>query len=250
MANWEGKLALVTGAAGGIGSATTTALLSLGASVVALDVAKGALESACAGWNGGDRVVPVVGDVSKAADVAAAFEAAERTGRELVALVACAGAYGYTLAEEMPSEEWHRVLRTNLRGTFLCCRAAARTMIPRRTGAVVTLSSSLAYAPALGRAHYAASKAAIPAFTRSLALELAPHGARANCIAPGAIDTPMPRSIPGRSEAAVQAMLLGNPLHQIGSAQDVANLIVFLLSPESRHITGQVIHINGGALMP
>jgi NAD(P)-dependent dehydrogenase (short-subunit alcohol dehydrogenase family) len=147
-------------------------------------------------------------------------------------------------------DEWRRILRVNLRGTFLCCRAAARVMIPRRTGAIVTISSSIAYTGMAGRAHYAASKAAVSAFTRSLALELAGSGIRANVIAPGAMDTPMPRKIPGRAEADVQRSLLKNPLGQIGTAQDVAELILFLLSARSRHITGQVIHINGGGVMP
>ena len=123
-------------------------------------------------------------------------------------------------------------------------------MIPERAGSIVTISSSIAYTGMAGRAHYAASKAAVSAFTRSLALELAAHGIRANSIAPGAIDTPMPRNIPGRAEAEVQRSLRKNPLGQIGTAQDVAELILFLLSARSRHINGQVVHINGGGLMP
>jgi 3-oxoacyl-[acyl-carrier protein] reductase len=182
--------------------------------------------------------------------VAAAFVAAAARGRPLVALVNCAGIHSQALVEELSNEEWHRILRVNLRGTFLCCRAAARAMPVQQVGAIVNMSSGLAYSGAHGRAHYAASKGAVSAFTRSLALELAPRGIRANAIAPGAMDTPMPRSIPGRTEEDVLATLRRNPLGRIGTADDVADLIVFLLSSRSAHITGQVIHINGGGLMP
>jgi len=246
----DGKLALVTGAASGIGRATVKALLGAGASVLAFDADGKGLQAASDEWAAGKRVQTSVGDVGEAGDVAAAFDSAKRAGQPLVALVTCAGIHSHGLVEELSDDEWRRILRVNLRGVFLCCRAAARAMIPERAGSIVTISSSIAYTGMAGRAHYAASKAAVSAFTRSLALELAAHGIRANAIAPGAMDTPMPRKIPGRSEADVQRSLLRNPLGQIGTAQDVTELILFLLSARSRHITGQVIHINGGGLMP
>lgn len=249
-AEFEGVAALVSGAASGIGRATAGALLASGAAVVAFDMDAGGLERARTEWAAGERLRTVVGDVAEASDVAAAFAEAERLGRPLRALVACAGIHSESPAEELAIEEWRRVLRVNLRGTFLCCRAAARAMIPQRAGAIVTLSSDLAYTGARGRAHYAASKAAVATFTKALALELAPHGVRANALAPGVIDTPMPRKIPGRREEEVQLRLSQNPLRRVGKPEDVAELILFLLSPRSSHITGQVVHINAGALMP
>src|SRR5438552_3265241 len=131
-AEWEGQVALVTGAGGAIGRATTAGLLAGGATVVAFDAAAVPLEAARAEWAAGDRVQPVVGDVGDASDVAAAFAVAERTRRPLRALVTCAAIYGQAPVEELSDEAWHRVLRVNLRGTFLCCRAAARAMIPQR----------------------------------------------------------------------------------------------------------------------
>ncbi len=249
-ADWAGQVAVVTGAGGGIGKATTAGLLAGGASVVAFDAAAGALEAARAEWAADDRVHPVVGDVGEADAVAAAFAAAERSERPLRALVTCAAIYGQAPVEALADDEWRRLLRVNLRGTFLCCRAAARAMIPRRAGAIVTMSSGLGQTGALERAHYAASKAAVAAFTKSLALELAPHGIRANALAPGALDTPMPRRLPGRTEEDVQRTLRRNPLGRVGTASDAAELILFLLSPRSSHLTGQIVHINGGELRP
>src|SRR5262249_47217286 len=154
----------------------------------------------------------------------------ERLGGPLAALVACAGIYPQGALETLSDAEWQRVQRVNLRGVFLSCQAAARAMLPHRAGAMVTMSSGLGFRRAPERAAYGASKAGVAAFTKSLALEMAPHGIRANAIAPGTIDTPMPRGLPGRTEEQVQATLVNNPLHRVGKPRDVANLILFLLS--------------------
>jgi len=248
--DWDGKVALVTGAAGGIGRATVAGLLAAGAEVVAFDAVADGLETARAEWGAGARVRPVVGDVGDANAVATAFLVAERTGRPLAGLAACAGIYRQSPVKETSDEEWREVLHVNLRGIFLCCRAAARAMIPRRAGAIVTMSSSLGFSGARDRAAYGASKAGVAAFTKALALELAPHGVRANAVAPGTLDTAMPRALPGRSEEEVQQALQRNPLGRVGAPTDAADLILFLLSERSRHITGQVVHINGGELRP
>jgi NAD(P)-dependent dehydrogenase (short-subunit alcohol dehydrogenase family) len=247
---WDGKVALVTGAGGGIGRQVVARLLAEGAAVVAFDALAEPLEAARAQWAAGDRVQTAVGDVGDPAATAAAFAAAERLGGPLGALVACAGIYPQGAQETLSDPEWQRVQHVNLRGVFLSCQAAARAMLPHREGAMVTMSSGLGFSGAPERAAYGASKAGVAAFTKSLALEMAPHGIRANAIAPGSIDTPMPRGLPGRTEEQVQATLVNNPLHRVGKPQDVANLILFLLSENSAHITGQVIHINGGGLMP
>ncbi|HEY7060496.1 MAG TPA: SDR family NAD(P)-dependent oxidoreductase [Chloroflexota bacterium] len=243
---WAGRTVLITGAAGGIGRATAAALLAEGATVVALDASRAALEAAGAAWGQPERVRLVAGDVGAAADVARAFAVAAETGQPLGGLVAAAGIYSAVPIEQMSDDEWQRILRVNLRGVFLACRDAARAMLPRRAGAIVTMSSSLAFTGARERAHYAASKAGIAAFTKALALEVGPHGIRANAIAPGTIDTPMPRALPGRSEAHVQATLRANPLGRVAQPQDVADLILFLLSRRSSHVTGQVLAVNGG----
>jgi NAD(P)-dependent dehydrogenase (short-subunit alcohol dehydrogenase family) len=188
-----------------------------------------------------------VGDVNA---VTTAFVVVERTGRPLAALAACAGIYRQSAVKDTTDEQWRQVLDVNLRGIFLCCRAAARAMIPRRAGAIVTMASSLGFSGARDRAAYGASKAGVAAFTKSLALELAPQGIRANAVAPGTLDTAMPRALAGRSEEEVQQALQRNPLGRVGAPTDAADLILFLLSERSRHITGQVVHINGGEFRP
>lgn len=241
---WAGKAAVVTGAAGGIGRAVVATLLAGGARVVAFDASATALEAARGAWRAGDRVTPVVGDVSSAVDVRGAFAAAAALEVPLGALAACAGIYTRYNVDELSDDEWHRVLRVNLKGVFLCCQAAARLMVPRGAGAMITMASSIAYCGMAGRTHYGASKMAVAAFTRALAVELGPHGIRANALAPGSIDTPMPRSLGGRTEEEVQQTLRANPLGQVGTPEDVANLIAFLLSERSRHISGEVVHIT------
>jgi 3-oxoacyl-[acyl-carrier protein] reductase len=133
----DGKLALVTGAASGIGRATVKALLGAGASVLAFDADGKGLQAASDEWAAGKRIHTSVGDVGESRDVAAVFDSAQRTGLPLVGLVTCAGIHSHALVEDLSDDEWRRILRVNLRGTFLCCRAAARVMIPRRTGAIV-----------------------------------------------------------------------------------------------------------------
>jgi NAD(P)-dependent dehydrogenase (short-subunit alcohol dehydrogenase family) len=244
---FDGTTALVSGAAGGIGSAAVEGLLAAGASVVAFDQSEAAL---AARWPGTIGVRTIAGDVSQTGDVTAAFNLVETLGQPLSAMIACAGVYNQYPIEQLPDDAWRRLIDVNLRGTFLCCRAAVRAMIPHRSGAIVTVSSSVAYGGLAGRAHYGASKAAISAFTRALAQEVGPHGIRANVIAPGTMDTAMPRSLPGRTEDEVQRGLVDNPLHHKGSPADVAALMLFLVSAASSHITGQIMHINAGALMP
>src|SRR5437870_2226588 len=126
---WDGTVALVTGAAGGIGRATTAALLAEGATVLAFDASAEGLAAAQGEWAAGERVQPVGGDVGDADDVAAAFRQAEAIGQPLGVLVACAGIQSFAPVEELSDDEWQRILRVNLRGTFLCCRAAARAML-------------------------------------------------------------------------------------------------------------------------
>jgi NAD(P)-dependent dehydrogenase (short-subunit alcohol dehydrogenase family) len=243
---FAGRTALVTGAAGGIGRAVVRALLDEGAGVVALDCSRTGL-AALQGEVGavGGRYTARVGDVTRAGDVAEAVAWVDR----LDLLVTCAGYYTAGPTEQLAREEWQRALDINLKGTFLCCQAAARRMLPHRAGAIVTLSSSVGAAGLAEHAAYAASKAGITGFAKSLARELGTAGIRVNCVVPGAVDSPLHRQMVEQGYDA-PGSLVDNPLHRAGTAADVAQLVLFLLSDATAHLTGQVVHCNAGGLMP
>ena len=241
-----GKVALVTGAQQAIGKAIALAYGREGASVVInyVDGWAAADEIASSILARGHKAVAVAGDVSKAADVARLMEAGRTLGG-IDILVNNAGIFPRVDFLQMTEAQWDEVLDVNLKGTFLCTQAAAREMVERgRGGAVVNLASGAAFRSSPRGVHYVASKAGIVGVTRAAALELASHKIRVNAIAPGLTDTAQPRY--GMSEEELQAAGRQVPLGRIGTPEDVAELAVFLASEESRHITGQTIHVNGG----
>jgi NAD(P)-dependent dehydrogenase (short-subunit alcohol dehydrogenase family) len=242
----SGRVALVTGSQEGIGKAIALAYGREGASVVInyLDNQAAADETASQIRALGQQAVTIAGDVALAADVRRLVEAGERLGG-IDILVNNAGIYPRVEFLDMTEAQWDKVLDVNLKGTFLCTQAVARTMVPRgRGGSVINLSSAAGFRGALRGVHYVASKAGIVGVTRATALELAPHRVRVNAIAPGITDTAQPRY--GMSEKEVQAVGRQVPLGRMGTPADIADLAVFLASEEARHITGQTIHVNGG----
>ena len=200
----------------------------------------------------GTRAESYQADLSQEDDAESLFAAVLRDFGWLDCLVSNAGIYPRSAVTETSAAEWDAVLGTNLRGTFLICRAAARHL--RETGAgsrgrIVTISSGAASRGAVNGAHYAASKAAIIAFTKSLALELAPDRILVNCVAPGTIDTPMPRL--GMTEEQLQERAQAFiPLGRLGTPADVAEVVAFLLEERVTWLTGQTIWLNGGDLLP
>jgi len=242
----DGKIALVTGAQQGIGKAIALAFGREGASVVVnyVDDRRAAEEIVSRIAALGRKAVVAAGDVSKAADVARLIE----TGRSLGGidvLVNNAGIFPRVDFLQLTETQWDEVIDVNLKGTFLCTQAAAREMVKQgRGGAVINLASGAAFRSSPRGVHYVASKAGIVGVTRAAALELAPRKIRVNAIAPGLTDTAQPRY--GMSEEELQAAGRQVPLGRIGAPEDVAELAVFLASEESRHITGQTIHVNGG----
>lgn len=241
-----GKVALVTGAQQGIGRAIALAYGRAGASVVLnyLDNEATAEESAAQIRALGQRAVTVAGDVAWAVDVRRMIEAAAALGG-LDIVVNNAGIFPRVEFLDMTEAQWDEVLTVNLKGTFLCTQAAAQHMVQRgQGGVVINLASGAAFRSSPRGVHYVASKAGIVGLTRAAALELAPYRVRVNAIAPGLTDTAQPRY--GMSEAELQAAARQVPLGRMGSPEDVADLAVFLASDESRHITGQTIHVNGG----
>jgi len=241
-----GKIALVTGAQQGIGKAIALAYGREGASVVLnyLDSQAAADEIASEIRALGQRAVTIAGDVAQAADVRRLVEAGASLGG-IDILVNNAGIFPRVEFLDMTEAQWDEVLNVNLKGTFLCTQAVAQKMVERgRGGAVINLASGAAFRSSPRGVHYVASKAGIVGLTRAAALELAAHRVRVNAIAPGITDTAQPRY--GMSEEELQAAGRQVPLGRLGTPEDVADLAVFLASEESRHITGQTIHVNGG----
>ena len=241
-----GKVALVTGAQQGIGKAIALAYGREGASVVLNYLDSQAAAEAIASQIRalGQRAVTSAGDVAQAADVRRMVEAGASLGG-LDILVNNAGIFPRVEFLDMTEAQWDEVLNVNLKGTFLCTQAVAQKMVEGgRGGAVINLASGAAFRSSPRGVHYVASKAGIVGLTRAAALELASHRVRVNAIAPGITDTAQPRY--GMSEEELQAAGRQVPLGRMGTPEDVADLAVFLASEESRHITGQTIHVNGG----
>lgn len=247
-----GRLAFVTGAAGGIGAAVVRLLVSAGAQVVATDVDEAALEPVA----GLERVRTARLDVRRSADVEALVERIEREVGAIDFGVNVAGILRTGLAAETDDRSWHDVFDVNANGVFHVSRALARRMVPRKRGNLVTVSSNAAGIPRHGMAAYAASKAAATMFTRCLGLELAGHGIRCNVVAPGSTMTPMQTGMwsgPDGEAAVIRGSLetfkTGIPLGRIAAPEDVAGTVLFLLSEQSRHITMAELYVDGGATL-
>ncbi len=231
-----GRLALVTGASRGIGRAIAVELARGGAHVV-VGYRSGADEA--------ETLAREVGGRAVRADVADPEQAAhlvEEAG-DVDILVNNAGLTRDGLIARMSDEDWRVVLDTNLGGVFHTCRAAARGMMRRRSGTIVNLTSVVGLHGNPGQTNYAASKAGIIGFTKSLARELAPRGVRANAVAPGYIRTGLTGVLP---EEAQQAILANTPLGRMGAPEDVAGAVRFLCSDEASFVTGEVLLVDGG----
>ena len=235
-ASLEGKSALVTGASKGIGRAVAQSLAEAGATVV-LGYRSGAEEAEALAAEIGGRAVQA--DVSNAGE---ARRLVEEAG-DVDVLVNNAGVTRDGLLARMPDEDWRVVLDTNLGGTFNTCRAAARGMMRRRSGAIVNVSSIVGLHGNPGQTNYSASKAGIIGFTKALARELGPRGVRANVVAPGYVKTQLTNVLP---EELQQAMLDNTPLGRLGDPEDVAGAVRFLCSDEAAFITGEVLLVDGG----
>jgi 3-oxoacyl-[acyl-carrier protein] reductase len=235
-ASLDGKTALVTGGSRGIGRAIALELARAGASVV-VGYRSGADEAAEVARETGGRAVQA--DVGSPEDAARLVEDAG----ELDILVNNAGLTRDGLIARMSDEDWDAVLRTNLGGVFHTCRAAARGMMRRRAGAIVNISSVVGVHGNPGQTNYAASKAGIIGFTKSLARELGGRGVRANVIAPGYVESRLTEAISDEMRAL---MLQNTPLGRFGKPEDVAGAVRFLCSDDASFITGEVMLVDGG----
>jgi 3-oxoacyl-[acyl-carrier protein] reductase len=245
----DGKVAVVTGAGQGIGRAVALGLAGAGAAVVATDViAENAAATARRIVEGGGRALGMRIDVSQRAEVQAMIDGALAELHRVDILINNAGVFPRGMVLELEDETWNAVMDVNLRGTFLCSQAAARVMVEQNEGGrIVNFASVAAFRPATNGAHYAASKAGIVAFTRNMALEMAPHRITVNAIAPGLTDTAQPRY--GMTEQEIADAGPHVPLGRIAQPEDMLPTILFLCGPGGGYITGQTHHVNGGAWM-
>ena len=241
----DGKAALVTGAARGIGAATATRLAALGARVAVADI--DIATASVVAESIGDAALPVELDVRDRAS----FEAALRvTLAELGGLDVLVNNAALTVRRpffEIEDDEWDEVLAVNLRGVFLGCQLGGAHMREQRSGRIINLSSLAGQqGSVVNGAHYAASKAGILALTKALARELAPFGVTVNAVAPAAVEGPLVDALPADTVAALTAAV---PLRRLGRTDEIAGLIAYLAGDQAGYVTGSTFDINGGSLM-
>jgi 3-oxoacyl-[acyl-carrier protein] reductase len=235
-ASLEGKTALVTGASRGIGRAIAAELAQAGATVVV---------GYLSGRDEAEELAGEIGARAVQADVSDAEDAARLVGEagDLDILVNNAGLTRDGLLARMPEDDWRTVIETNLSSVFYTCRAVCRPMMRKRAGSIVNISSIVGVHGNPGQTNYAASKAGIIGFTKSLARELGGRGVRANVVAPGYVTSRLTDVLP---EEATAAMLQSTPLGRLGDPEDIAGAVRFLCSDAASFITGEVLHVDGG----
>ncbi len=241
---------MVTGGTRGIGRAVALDLAREGSTViVAFSKDRAAAEQLCreSGRLPG-KVHAVCADISQPDQVERLFVIADGYGTAPDFLINAAGFWPAASIWEIGEEDWRRTLAVNLDGTYRCSKAAAVRMVARHSGRIVNISSIAGTRGARsGHSDYAAAKGGVDAFTKSLASELGPYSITVNAVAPGMIRTELTREALAKRERDYVAQI---PLGRIGEPEDVSGLVLFLLSPAASYITGQVIHVNGGLLMP
>ncbi|WP_283136518.1 SDR family NAD(P)-dependent oxidoreductase [Rhizohabitans arisaemae] len=241
----DGRVAVVTGAASGIGAATARALAAEGCRIVAADLREETV-TAPAGHTPGTWVA-VGADLSTPGGAQRLVQAAEENFGRLDVLVACAGVYETGGVDDVDDVVWDRVHGVNLRGTYLCARAAMKTMARGGYGRIVTFSSIAAQTGGLAAGPaYVAAKAGVLGLTRSLAGAAGPHGITVNCVCPGIIETPMTAAIDEETKRATAAR---TPMRRNGTPEDVAAVVVMLASTGAGFVTGAHIDVNGGLHM-
>jgi 3-oxoacyl-[acyl-carrier protein] reductase len=240
------EVAIITGAARGIGKAIAESLVREGAAVVLSDVSEDVNQTAAELRQNGAKVLAIVGNVTRSEDCEAMIEMALKEFGRLDILVNNAGITRDNLLMRMAEADWDAVLDINLKGTFLCTKAAIRPMMKQRSGKIINIASVIGLMGNAGQANYAASKGGVISFTKTMAKELGSRNIRVNAIAPGFIESKMTEAL--AEEARIRLMNL-IPLGALGKPEYVAEAVVFLVSPAALYITGQVLNVDGGMVM-
>ena len=244
MFDLSGQVALVTGASGGIGGAIAKLLHAQGAHVIVSGTNKQVLENLAVELK--ERVSIEICDLQSDEAVANLIENSSAVHDRLDILVCNAGVTRDNLSLRMSIEDFDTVINVNLRATFILNKAAVKRMIKQRYGRIINISSIVGFTGNLGQVNYTAAKAGMVAMSKSFALEVASRGVTVNCVAPGFIDTAMTNKLKPELK---DELLKKIPCNRLGTAEDIANSVLFLASSESNYITGQTLHINGGMAM-
>jgi len=244
MFDLSGKTALVTGASGGIGEAVAKSLHGQGATVVLHGTRAEKLEALSAEL--GDRSHVVTANLADREAVAGVIDAAAEKAGPVSILVNNAGITRDNLAMRMKDEEWDQVLEVNLTASMILCRAALRNMMKARHGRIISISSIVGVTGNPGQTNYAASKAGMIGYSKSLAQEVASRGVTVNIVAPGFIETPMTDAL---SDAQKDTLLGRVPAGRLGQVGEIAAAVTYLASDEAAYVTGATIHVNGGMAM-
>jgi 3-oxoacyl-[acyl-carrier protein] reductase len=242
----KGEIALVTGASRGIGAAIADTLAAHGAKVIGTATSEAGAQAI------GERLATHggVGRVLNVVDGAAVETLVDGIAREFGAITILVNNAGITrdqLLMRMKDEDWHAILDTNLSSVYRTSKAVMRGMMKARRGRIISIASVVGVTGNPGQANYAAAKAGIIAFSKSLAREIGSRGITVNVVAPGFIDTDMTRALSDEQRAA---LLPNIALGRLGAAQDIADAVAFLASPSANYITGETLHVNGGMYMP
>jgi len=244
---FKGQVALITGSARGIGKTIAEGLAGKGADIVIADVhAEAVHETAVEIAKNKVKIIDLTLDVSNSGEVSKAFEEIQREMGRLDILVNNAGITRDSLLLRMKEEDWDAVINVNLKGAFLCSKEAVKVMAKQRYGRIINISSVVAFIGNQGQTNYSASKAGLIGLTKTIAKEYASRGITSNAVAPGFITTAMTDVIPAQVKEEMKKTI---PMNRLGTVYDVANAVLFLASPMSGYITGQVLHVNGGMYM-
>jgi len=247
MKRLEDKVAIITGAARGIGFSIAEMLSEHGATSIIIDLNKEAVDAAVQQIDDlGNRAIGFIADVTNSDEVASIFKEIHKKFGKIDILINNAGITKDGLLMKMKESDWDAVMNVNLKGTFICTQKVCRYMMKSRSGVILNIASVVGIIGNAGQANYAASKGGIIALTKSSAKEFASRNIRVNAIAPGFIKTEMTDKLP---QEVIDNYSDAIPLSRMGTAKDVANLCVFLASEEAGYITGQTIQVDGGLIM-